>query len=94
MGEEAKAVMTNWDDQVDLGVAWHRGLMGRYRDTEWAQKAHQRLWQFPEFRRKWEAGDVAYARDHRGSTVAGARRGLFHSRGELAATTPLTHYEV
>lgn len=58
---EAQQVMINWKDQVGVGVARHRGIMGRYGKTEWAQQAHRRLWRFPEFRRMWEAGDVAYS---------------------------------
>ncbi|WP_433662977.1 hypothetical protein ACQPW1_13045 [Nocardia sp. CA-128927] len=57
----ARDVMITWETDARLGVAWHRGIMGRYGKTEWAQQAHRRLWQFPEFRDMWEAGDVAYA---------------------------------
>ncbi|WP_280394361.1 hypothetical protein [Nocardia brasiliensis] len=57
----ARQIMITWDDDARLGVAWHRGIMGRYGKTEWAQQSHRRLWQFSEFRAMWEAGDVAYA---------------------------------
>ncbi|MBF6327565.1 helix-turn-helix domain-containing protein [Nocardia transvalensis] len=59
--EEAKDMMINWNDQVEVGVAWHRGIMGRYGRTKWAQQAHQRLWQFPDFRHMWESGQVGYS---------------------------------
>lgn len=60
--DEAKEVMINWDEQADVGVAWHRGMVGRYGHTDWAQEQHRRLWEFPEFRKKWENVEVAYAR--------------------------------
>ncbi|WP_297622028.1 helix-turn-helix domain-containing protein [Nocardia sp.] len=60
--DESKEIFINWDEQVDLGVAWHRGIMGRYGHTQWAQESHRRLWEFADFRRKWEAQDVAYSR--------------------------------
>lgn len=52
--------LITWEEQVFWGVAWHRGIMGRYGKTEWAQQAHQRLWQFPEFRAMWDSGGVGY----------------------------------
>ncbi|MBU3067406.1 helix-turn-helix transcriptional regulator [Nocardia sp. NEAU-G5] len=58
---DAHEVLINWKEQVEVGVARHRGIMGRYGRSEWAQQAHRRLWQFPEFRRMWETGDVAYS---------------------------------
>ncbi|WP_433203314.1 helix-turn-helix domain-containing protein [Nocardia sp. CA-107356] len=60
--DDAQEIMINWGDQVLQGVAWHRGLMGRYGRTAWARESHRRLWQFPEFRRLWEARAVSYER--------------------------------
>ncbi|MFE3225208.1 helix-turn-helix domain-containing protein [Nocardia sp. NPDC059228] len=58
--DEAREIMINWNDQVGIGVATHRGFMGRYGHTSWAQEYHQRLERFPDFRTMWEAGAVTY----------------------------------
>ncbi|RMI28444.1 MmyB family transcriptional regulator [Nocardia stercoris] len=57
----AKEEMVNWHEAVAWGVAWHRGIMGRYGHTTWAQESHRRLWQFPEFQQMWEANEVGYS---------------------------------
>ncbi|WP_194852828.1 helix-turn-helix domain-containing protein [Nocardia sp. SYP-A9097] len=75
--DEAKTVMLNWDDQVDQGVAWHRGIIGRYGHTNWAQESHRRLWQFDDFRKKWEAHEVSYARPLVSQALLAVRGGRY-----------------
>ncbi|MFJ9370617.1 helix-turn-helix domain-containing protein [Nocardia sp. NPDC101769] len=58
--DEAREIMINWKDQVGIGVATHRGFMGRYGHTSWALEYHERLKRFPDFRQMWEAGAVTY----------------------------------
>ncbi|WP_196054779.1 MmyB family transcriptional regulator [Nocardia aurantiaca] len=58
--DEAREIMINWIDQVGIGVAAHRGFMGRYGHTAWAQEYHERLSRFPDFRQMWEARAVTY----------------------------------
>ncbi|MGV9667355.1 MmyB family transcriptional regulator [Nocardia niigatensis] len=58
--DEAREIMINWSEQAGIGVATHRGFMGRYGHTVWAREYHERLERFPDFRRMWEAGAVTY----------------------------------
>lgn len=91
--EEAREVMVNWDDQVAYGVAWHRGIIGRYGHTQWAQDAHRRLWQYAEFRRIWEAGDVTYLRALTATTqlrVHGVVHSLDMENWQLRHHLPIT----
>lgn len=64
LGDEGRAMLLDRDEQIDQSVAWHRGIMGRYGHTNWAQESHSRLWQFADFRRKWaeEPQRVSYDR--------------------------------
>ncbi|APA96393.1 hypothetical protein NS506_02327 [Nocardia seriolae] len=57
---EAREIMVNWDTGVGLGVATHRGFMGRYGHTAWAKDYHDRLERHAEFRELWDAGAVTY----------------------------------
>ncbi|WP_327141640.1 MmyB family transcriptional regulator [Nocardia sp. NBC_01327] len=75
--DEAKQLMLNWDDQVDQGVAWHRGIIGRYGQTTWAQESHRRLWQFADFRHKWDEQQVSYARPIVSESLLAVRGGRY-----------------
>ncbi|WP_024800418.1 helix-turn-helix domain-containing protein [Nocardia sp. BMG51109] len=90
--EEAREVMINWEDQVRQGVAIHRGMMGRYGHTEWAQESHRRLWQFPEFRRLWDAQHVIYARPMSNEAhlnVAGKRYAMIMENWQMQHHLPI-----
>lgn len=89
---EAKDFMVNWADQVAGGVAWHRGIMGSYGHTPWAQESHERLWQSEEFQRFWAGGEVAYGRPMDARTllrVRGREYSLVMENWELRHDVPI-----
>lgn len=59
----AHRVMVDWSLAADLAVAWWRGVLAIARDNAAAAALLTEMAEYPEFRERWERGDVVYDLD-------------------------------
>lgn len=57
-------VLLDWEHAAMQTVAALRGRIGQSGSSEWPAQMLDELGRYPEFRRMWSAGEVAYAADH------------------------------
>ncbi|MGV9818721.1 helix-turn-helix domain-containing protein [Nocardia xishanensis] len=59
----ARGVLVEWEAEARVFVHWLRGLSGQEPEATWPGDVLAQLAEYPDFRRLWHEGNVAYGRD-------------------------------